>query len=174
MENWKDVLGYEGIYQVSDLGNVKSLSRIIETNRGRSFVSKEKILKYGKAYKGRLFVVLRKNNISKTFQIHKVVAVSFLGHVPCGHKEVVDHIDNNHLNNRLDNLQLITQRKNTSKDRKGYSSKYVGVDWDKNRLLWRSRIWLNGKNILLGHYEKEIEAHEIYQKKLKNINNVKL
>lgn len=168
-EIWKDIKGYEGNYQVSNLGNVKSLSRIVETNRGRSFISKEKILKHGKAYKGRIFVILRKDGICKTFKIHKLVAIEFLNHKPCGHNIIVDHIDNNHLNNRADNLQLISQRENTSKDKKGYSSKYVGVDWNRNRKLWRSRIWINGKHIQLGHYEKEIDAYNAYQKELKKI-----
>jgi len=169
MEIWKSIKGYEGIYEVSDLGNVKSLPRIITTNRNRSFVSKEKILKYSKAYAGRLQVVLRKDNISKTFPIHKLVAIAFLNHTPCGYGEIVDHIDNDYTNNKTNNLQLITQRENASKDRNGYSSKYVGVDWNKTRKLWRSRIWINGKHFQLGHYEKELEAHNAYENKLKEV-----
>ena len=53
--------------------------------------------------------------------------MAFFGHVPGGYKIVVDHIDNNRLNNHVSNLQLITQRENSSKDRKNGTSQYTGV-----------------------------------------------
>lgn len=167
-EVWKEIKGFEGKYQVSNLGRIKSLPRFIEKSTG-NFISKEKILKPSKAYAGRLQVVLRKDNISKTYPIHKLVAIAFIDHTPCGYGEIVDHIDNDYTNNKADNLQLITQRENTSKDRNGYSSKYVGVDWNKTRKLWRSRIWINGKHFQLGHYEKELDAHNAYKEKLKEV-----
>jgi ribosomal protein L15E len=72
--------------------------------------------------------------------------MAFLNHTPCGYKIVVDHIDNNiKTDNRLENLQLITQRENVSKDIKNTSSKYIGVCWHKKAKKWRSSIQINGK-----------------------------
>tara|TARA_R110002096_G_C14282517_1_gene696754 strand:- start:119 stop:592 length:474 start_codon:yes stop_codon:yes gene_type:complete len=157
MEIWKSIKDYED-YEVSNFGNVKSLK-----------FSKERILKPGTDYGGYLTVVLCKESKLKTFIIHKLVATAFLEHTPCGHKMVVDHIDNNRLNNCLNNLQLISQRKNTSKDREGYSSKYVGVSWSKNNKKWRAEISVDGKSKYLGYFIDELEAHKTYKIALNNI-----
>jgi hypothetical protein len=107
---------------------------------------------------------------SKTKRIHKLVAMAFLGHIPAGYNLVVDHIDNNPLNNRLDNLQLISQRENTSKDKKGGTSDFIGV-FNKSSSKWASAIRINNKIINLGSFDTEQEASEYYQKALESINN---
>ena len=164
-EIWKDIPSYEGIYQVSNLGRVKSLSR--ETKRKGLFMSKEKILKNNISSSGYLKVSLCKNSKVLNANIHTLVAMAFLRHKPDGtHKLVVDHIDNDKNNNTLDNLQIVTQRLNSSKDRKG-SSKYTGVQWNKRRKKWISQIRINGKNIFLGHFDSEKDAGNEYEKYLK-------
>jgi hypothetical protein len=168
-EIWKDIPGYENIYQVSSLGNVKSLSRKILNQGLNEFYSKEKILKKHVSTNGKYIVVLRKNNLPKTIQVHQLVAIAFLNHVPNGHKIVVDHIDNNPLNNKLSNLQIITQRENASKDRKNKSSKYTGVSWVNSHNKWYAGIQIKGKSKSLGFYENEIDAHNAYQNKLKEL-----
>ena len=97
-EIWKDVPGYEGLYQASNLGRIKSDIKIKNQTKSKS-----------KKY---LMVYLYKQNVKKTIAVHQLIAMTFLNHTPCGHKIVVDHIDNNHLNNKLINLQLITHREN--------------------------------------------------------------
>jgi hypothetical protein len=160
METYKYIPNYEGIYQVSNLGNVKSLK-----------FGYEKILKGGLS-KGRyLTVSLNKNGNRKTYYIHKLVAMTFLNHKPKNHTLVIDHIDNNKLNNKLSNLQIITHRENSSKDKKGCYSKYTGVTWRKNRNKWQSSIKTNGVVKYLGNFKKEYDAHLAYQKALKEINN---
>jgi hypothetical protein len=153
-EEFKDIEGYEGLYQVSNLGNVKSLKR---KNR-----LQEKILKAGIGSHGYLAVTLTKCGIQKTNHIHHLVAIALLGHEPNGHKVVIDHIDNNPLNNNVDNLQLITQRENLSKNKVGGSSVYVGVTWDKSNKKWKSQIMINGKLKNLGRFTDELEAAESY------------
>ena len=117
-EIWKDIEGYEGLYQVSDLGRVKSLK-----------FGKERILKQNQTYKGYLVVTLSENGKTKTRNVHVLVAMAFLDHKPDGtQKVVVDHIDNNKNNNTLDNMQLISHRENVSKDRyneTGYTGVYL-------------------------------------------------
>ena len=166
-EIWKDVVGYEGLYQVSNLGNVKSLKRIGKY-RDSYRVIKEKILKNIKDNTGYLKVNLYCDGIQTKKHIHVLVAVSFLNHIPCGHKLVVDHINNNKLDNRVENLQIITQRYNLSKDKKG-TSHFTGVYWHKNYKKWCSQIIVNNRTIYLGSFKTEEEGHNAYKNALKNI-----
>ena len=161
MEIWKDIKNYEGRYQVSDLGRIKSLKR-----KG---CLKDRILKQFKDLKGYYRVELFKKNNPKRFVVYILVATALLNHTPCGFKKVVDHKDNNPLNNNLNNLQLTTQRHNCSKDKKGYTSKYVGVVWSKKAKKWQSQININSKLKYLGTYKNEYKAHLAYQNALKNI-----
>ena len=163
-EIWKDIPGYEGIYQVSNLGNVKSLPRIM-IKKG-VFLSNEKILKSGINNLGYLSVVLFNKN-TKTFKVHQLVAMAFLNHIPDGtYRLVVDHINRDKLDNKVENLQIITQRKNVSKDKKG-TSKYTGVSWNIRNKKWVSQIRINGKVKYLGLFNTELEASEAYKNKLK-------
>jgi hypothetical protein len=166
-EIWKDIPNYEGYYQVSNLGSVKSLKRVICRSNGVIQTFKERILKAAIGSREYLLVGLSKDGKTKTFQVHKLVAMAFLGHKPCGMKMVVDHIDNNQLNNRVDNLQLTTQRHNTSKDKSGGTSKYIGVYWCRLNKKWGATIRLNGKVNYLGYFNDEIKASEAYQNALK-------
>lgn len=167
-EIFKDIPGYEGLYQVSNLGNVKSLSRKICSNQG-CYMLKEKILGKRIAKDGYYITDLCKNSNKKTYKIHQLVAMAFLKHKLCGLKLVVDHINGEKLNNNLENLQVITNRENSSKDKKGYTSKYIGVSFLKSRNKWSSQIYFNGKTIHLGNFKNEYEAHLCYQNKLKEI-----
>jgi hypothetical protein len=172
MENeiWKDIPNYEGHYQVSNFGNVKSLSRWYKSGCGYKLrFREERMLTKSIGDVGYLFVSLWKNGKVKGFRVHQLVAIAFLNHKPNAYKKVVDHIDNDPSNNRLENLQLITQRHNSSKDKKGYTSQYVGVCWYKQRNVWRAGIMIKGKRIYLGYFNNEIDAHLCYQNKLKQL-----
>ena len=105
----------------------------------------------------------------KTIQIQQLVAASFLGYNFNGHKLVVDHKDDNKLNNHIDNLQIITQRENNSKERTLKSGLPVGVCFRKDINKYRSQIYLNGKIKYLGCYNTSEEASNAYQNKLKEI-----
>ena len=173
MENWKDIKGYEGFYQVSDLGKVKSLKRWIENKGNGGYFLDSKLLKISLS-QGYPSVSLNKDGIGKRFRVHQLVAVAFLNHKPCGYKLVVDHIDNDKLNNKLENLQIVTSRVNTSKDRRGYSSKYVGVHYNKKGTNhWRSTISVDGKIIGLGCYPNEERASIAYQFALTQLDKLK-
>ena len=162
-EIWKDIKGYEGIYQVSNWGRVKSLAR--KNSRGRQL--NKRMLKPSINGVGYAQCGLYLNGNRKMFQVHQLVAITFLGHIPDGHKIVVDHKNNYPLDNRADNLQLISHRENLSKDKKGYSSKYVGVDWHKATSKWRAHIRINGKLKHLGYFIDELAAAQAYQNELK-------
>lgn len=173
MENWKDIKGYEGFYQVSDLGRVKSLRRWIENKGNGGYFLDSKLLKISLS-KGYPSVYLNKEGIGKRFRVHQLVAVAFLNHKPCGYELVVDHIDNDRLNNKIENLQIITNRDNCSKDRKGYSSKYVGVYYNKEGINhWRSTISVGGSIISLGSFNTEERASIAYQFALTQLDKLK-
>lgn len=154
MEIFKDVPGYEKIYQVSNFGRVKSLK-----------FNKERLLKQSVNVYGYMSLSLNKKGKQNTFKVHQLVAMAFLGHKLNGMKYIVDHIDNDKLNNNVDNLQVVSNRINSSKDRKG-SSKYTGVCWDKATNKWITKIYINGKNKTLGRFDCEIKASLTYQKEL--------
>lgn len=159
MEEFRDIKGYEGLYQVSNLGRVKSLSR-------KGSVS-ERILKVSTDSQGYKRVKLSKEGIVKCYGVHQLLAIAFLGHEPNSYEGlIVDHIDNNPLNNNLENLQLISHRENCSKDKNNKTSKYTGVCWDRYNKKWLSQITIKGKTKKLGRFTCELEASKKYQEEL--------
>ena len=162
-EIWKDIPQYEGQYQASNLGRVRSLDRVVVNSNGIVRSLKGKVMKQS-CGGGYLQVAL---NSKRTKRVHQLVAMAFLGHVPCGHKLVVDHMDDDKHNNKLSNLKIDTNRGNLS--RRGGSSKYVGVTWCKPNKKWRAQIRVGGKGYALGYFTNEIDAYKAYQKKLKEI-----
>ena len=160
MEIWKTIPGFEH-YEVSNKGRVKSLK-----------YGKERILKNSIDKDGYYRINLsNKGEKQKNFQVHKLVAMAFLNHKPCGYKIVVDHIDNNPLNNNVENLQLITNRENRIKDinKNKTSSKYIGVCWHKKAKKWHSQIRINGKVKHLGYFKNPKIAHAFYLYTLNNL-----
>lgn len=167
-EIFKDIPEYEGIYQVSNLGRVKSLKRKIWNGRCY-YNSKEKILKQTISSSCYLTVGLYKYKICITNNIHQLVAIVFLKHKLCGHKLVVNHKNFDKLDNRLENLEIITARENSNKKHIKSSSKYVGVFLRKRDKIWISQIYMNGKQKYLGSFYNELEASNAYQNALKQI-----
>ena len=167
-EIWKSVLGYEGIYEVSNIGRVRSLKRTILRKNLRPIPIKERLLSQGKS-SGYFCVSLYKNATSKTLLVHAIMATAFLRHTACGTKMVCDHINNIKTDNRLKNIQIITNRENSTKDRIGGTSKYIGVSWDKGREKWVAKIQIKGSNEFLGRFTKELDADKAYQTALNSL-----
>lgn len=168
-EIFKDIPTYEGIYQVSNLGKVKSLERVIIRSDGKPYSAKEKILKNFLTDRGYYSVKLYKNKILKTITVHQLVSMAFLNHTPCGYKLVVNHIDFDKKNNNVSNLELVTQRENANHKHLKSSSKYTGVCWNKARNKWQSNIKINGKLKHLGLFTNEYDAHLAYENALKQL-----
>jgi hypothetical protein len=172
-EIWKNILGYEDIYEISSFGNIRSVDRII-LNKGKyPFFKKGKTINKRISTSNYYIVTLCKNGAVKTFEVHKLIAIAFLNHIPNGYNTVVDHIDNNSLNNNLNNLQIITQRKNTSKDKANKTSKYTGVYFRKSTGKYESQIMINKKIKHLGTFSNEIDASIAYEKQLDLIEKAK-
>jgi len=171
MEEFREVKGYEGLYEVSNLGRVRSLDRTVITSTGsRAYIGK--ILKPAYDSFGYCVYGLCKEGKSINKRAHQLVAIAFLNHTPNGLKLVVDHIDANPKNNNLNNLQLVTHRFNISKGSKGKSSSiYTGVTWHKLKQKWMSSITYEKKTYYLGYYNCELIASMVYDNKLRELSN---
>lgn len=105
MEIWADINGYEGLYQVSNLGRIKSLARY-QDNHGTKQWIEERIKNTRPKNNGYLIVDLYKNGEGKTKHVHRLVAETFIGNDE--NKTTVNHIDGNKSNNVVSNLEWAT------------------------------------------------------------------
>ena len=101
VEIWKDIVGYEGMYKVSNLGNVMSF-----------WGKTPKLLKPAKAGKGYLVVLLSNNKYIKQFYLHRLVAQAFLPNP--NNYPIINHKDENKLNNNVENLEWCSYQYNTT------------------------------------------------------------
>lgn len=154
MEEWKSIKHYPN-YEVSSHGRVKSLKRYR--------MKEDKILKQTRANHGYLTVTLWNEEGKKTHLVHRLVCEAFIGEFG---ELIVDHIDNNPLNNHVSNLQLTTYRHNCSKDKDA-----PGVSYHKNNKMWEAHIRINGKQFYLGQSKDKETARRLYINKLNQIEN---
>lgn len=113
MEEWKDIVGYEGYYQISNKGNVRSKDRTYNATYLRNnpiIFRKGVVLKPRPNKYGYLTVCLKKHSKGKTIPIHKLVATTFIEN-PLG-KMCIDHINGNRTDNRVENLRWVTIKEN--------------------------------------------------------------
>lgn len=119
-EIWKPVVGYEN-YEVSNLGRVKSLDRVIKYKTGRLQKIKGKLKTYKINNSGYAIVKLYKNDIETTFLLHRLVYFTFYPNADINLQ--VNHIDENKLNCNLENLNSFTPKENCNY---GYRNKKMG------------------------------------------------
>lgn len=113
MEIWVDVKGYEGLYQVSDFGNVRTVEVIKPHNTNKSFtwVKKSKLMKLTPTVKGYKRACFYKNGIRKMHSVHRLVASHF--NEKGDNHTIVNHLDGNKANNHTDNLEWCTPKENS-------------------------------------------------------------
>lgn len=109
-EIWKDIPNYEGYYQISSLGRVKSLERHIVYKDGRERTYPSVIISNRVGTNGMELCTLTKNNRKKNIEIHRMVSIVFIGDCPKGYD--ICHIDGNCLNNNINNLKYDTRSEN--------------------------------------------------------------
>ena len=116
-EVFKDIPGYEGKYQVSNLGKVKSLERWRNTGSG-GYIQKENLLKFQLDQQGYYRLVLHINSTPNMIHVHRLVAITFLNHKPNGFKGlVINHKNFIKTDNRVENIELTTQRNNANQNK---------------------------------------------------------
>jgi hypothetical protein len=152
IEEWRPVIGYEGVYSVSSFGRVR---RDMAGQGTRAGIIRKP---YINPQTGYLVVTLGHLGIKRTFATHQLVAESFLGPCPSGH--IVHHKDEDHTNARLSNLEYATQAQNlwVARYAPGATSKYRGVYLDRSRGLWMTRLKVAGKVHWIGRFTDEVEA----------------
>lgn len=167
LEEWRDIKDYEGFYQISNYGRIKSLERYFIRN-GYKVSLKERILRLNKDKGGYIVIGLSNSVTRRIHKVHQLVAIAFLGHVPCGFKRVVNHIFFDKTFNVAPYLEITTQRENANKKHLKSSSKYTGVCFDKDRNKWAAYFNIKGKTKHLGRFDVELDASEAYQTALAN------
>lgn len=153
-EQWKDIIGYEGYYHISDLGRVKRIKR--------TKWSEGKILKQSFDKDGYLDLQLCAMNKRTWPRTHRLVALAFIPN-PLNLPEV-NHRFGIKTDNRVSQLEWITQRDNQrhKASMANSASKHIGVYWNKTNKNWRSVLVLNKKHIEVGSFKTEIEAANAY------------
>lgn len=152
------------------LEQVKDFPDYFITKCGRVFSNRTKNFKELKPSicKGYKRLTLYNESRSLQIQLHQLLAMHFLNHEPCGHARVVDHIDGDRINNKISNLQIITNRENTSKNRP-YRGLPLGVRISRSGNKYISEIKINNKTTHLGTFSTMQEASHAYQKRLAEI-----
>lgn len=113
IENWRDIKEYEGLYQVSNFGRVRSLDRYVNNrHKNGNKLVKGKLLKQVKLSGGYLGVTLCKNNVIKTHSVHRLVAQAFKPNPQ--NKKCVNHLNKIRTDNRAENLEWCTYKENNN------------------------------------------------------------
>lgn len=111
-EIWKSIPGYEEYYEVSNTGKIRSITRTIIMKNGQSRTYKGEMKSLTETNQGYLRVSLYKDNKQKTFFVHRLVAMAFLPNP--NNYSIINHKDENPLNNNVDNLEWCTQEYNVN------------------------------------------------------------
>lgn len=159
-EIWKDIKGFEGKYQISNCGRVKSLKR-----SGRKL---EKILILTLGKRGYWTIGLYNKQKVKRRPIHRLIAETFIPN-PLNKREV-NHKDSDKLNNKIENLEWVTPSENSKHAVKSLGSKkffHVRGAYKimyKNKIKWDAQIRIDGRTNRLGTFHKKKDAILAYQK----------
>lgn len=154
---WYPVKGYEGLYEITKCGKVRSLPKKRVGVSIRYY--KGKNLSPTKVSSGYLSVILFKNGLRDRWLLHRLVASNFLDKIY--NKDYVNHKDKDKFNNHVDNLEWVSSIENNCHMQKtrNRSSKFTGVYLHITNNQYRSQINHNGNKVYLGVFNTEEEAY---------------
>lgn len=158
-EQWKSVKNYEGLYEISNRGRIKTLERIYYSGKNHSVAKlQEESIKHTRlSSNGYETVSLQKGSIYKGYSVHKLVWLHF-GDRECPPELQLDHINGVKTDNRIENLQLLTPKANRRKSIK--RDLPIGVILHGNK--YQAQITKYGKGHFLGLFNTPEEAHAKY------------
>lgn len=146
MEIWKDIIGYEGMYQVSNVGNVRSLDRLIKHYKGGFSLLKGFDSKKTPDKDGYLRSCLTRNGIKKTLKNHRLVALAFIPNPE--NKPQVNHINGIKTDNRLENLEWATSKENVNHSYKiGLKTIIKGEKHNQSRITEKDVLEIRASNL---------------------------
>jgi len=169
VEQIKPINGFEGLYSISNYGYAISEAKKWITGTGRVCRKDKTILVNNINSRGYITIVLTNKGKHKTNMLHHLVWDHFGDQPRNGRILQVDHKDEDKLNTRIDNLQLLTQRENIAKyfKTRETTSRFTGVYWDKENKKCSANIQINGISKHLGYFTNEVDAANEYQRALK-------
>lgn len=159
-EEWRPIESYEGLYEVSNLGRVRSLTVRVRNGVGTR-VRRGRVLKQHATPEGYYTVMLSCASRQRRVQVSRLVGRAFLG-MPADLE--IDHEDRNPANNAASNLRVATTAQNHRNTRrpKTNTSGFKGVSWHRARGKWRASISVNNRTKQLGHFDTPEDAHAAY------------
>jgi len=149
MEIWKDIKGFEGLYQASNLGFIRNKNNKLLKDRFRG------------GYKS---AVLYKNNLAKTYSVHRLIAITFIENK--NQLDCVNHIDGNKYNNNLTNLEWVSIRENLTYRYKNRTLP-TGVSKVKKCNKFTAQIYVNKTKLYLGNFDTIEDANKVYLQAVK-------
>src|SRR5690606_4562643 len=153
---WREWPGFEGLYEVSSEGDVRSVDRVVVSPARSPQRLKGRVLRPGVAFTGYRTVALSRDGKPRSYTIHELVAAAFIG--PRQPGDDVDHIDGNRLNNHVQNLRYVPHEINTRNITKINSrSGALGV-YPNGKSGWMAMVGVGGKTVYLGTYRTIAEA----------------
>lgn len=166
-EEWRPVLDFEGIYEVSNRGQVRSVERTATDSIGRTYTYKSRVLQVGHHGLGYEHVSLCKEGTETSRSVHRIVLDAFVGPRPS--KVDVRHLDGNPTNNRLENLRYGTRSENN------HDKKTHGTDHNVNKTHCPQGHPYSGENVFVNSAggrvcrtcRKEINRRYYYRQKAK-------
>jgi hypothetical protein len=147
MEIFKDIIGYEGIYQISNLGNIKSLERLVNNHSNFKKRLKEKILKKNISKTGYYVVDLKNNCNRKTLKVHRLIAIHFIENKL--NKCFINHINGIKTDNRIENLEWCTIKENNFHAQKTGLKNDIGANNSRAKLLTQDVIFIRQSKLKL-------------------------
>lgn len=164
IEIWKDIKGYEGLYQVSNYGRVKSLNRFRIGRNGKPVKVNERILKpvinYGYCY---VFIRNYERKLVKNFRVHRLVAQTFLEN-PNNYPQI-NHKDGNKQNNNVENLEWCTAKQNTNHAEINGFSHHVNGEKHGNSKLTQKQVDEIRNKYSTGKYSYKMLLYEYHVSK---------
>jgi hypothetical protein len=156
---WRPIKGFEGLYEVSSEGQIKSLEKVTSHWKGGSRILKEKILSSSDDKNGYKIIGLSNGYKSKTYKVHRIVADTFIENKL--NKPTVNHINNIKSDNSVNNLEWNTFRENSCHRSlsKNKTSNYSNIHFCKTANKWIAQIQSELKKKMIGAFDSEEIAY---------------